>query len=177
MTFISEAFDKPLAYVRDNEQESELKTILPAKVRYFEIYKATLGSDIIRFYLFLVNGDHYELHFLNSANEFEPMGILKIYAKNELTRIIATAIDIVTTKLKNKTTPVLVYGSDERKTDLFKKAIQSKLKNGIQIKDVKSVKGLDGTVYPSGFYVKQDTRTLKLEQIITKLMSKNKGNI
>lgn len=171
---LSEAFDRPLSYKRNKAEESDLKNLLPSSVTYYEIYDATLESDVIRFYLFLVGGDHYELHFSNSANDYDPMPVFGgKYKNNQLTRIIATGMDIAINKLKEKTTPFLIYGSDKRKTDLFKKAILSKMSD-ILIKDVKNIKGLDGSSHPTGFYVKQDTRTLKIEQMIQNILKANK---
>ena len=171
---LQEAFDNPLPYIRIREEERNLRGVMPQSVKYYEVYDAELESDTLRFYLLLVNGNYYELHFSNSANEYDPISIFgSKYKRNQLTRIIATAIDIAVDKIKEKTTPFLIYGSDNKKTNLFKKAILSKMPDVI-VKDVKNVKGVDGSIYPSGFYVKRDTRTLKIEQMIQNILKANK---
>lgn len=161
-----EAFDKPLPYFRNKEEERIYqKSIYEAGIRYFEIYTADLNKDQINFYLFLNRDRQYEMHFSNSRNQHEIVPLLNIYKNNQLTRIISTGIDIATKKIKSKTTPFLLYGDTERKTKLYVKAIKTKVPN-LLTKEVGQVKSLDGNVYPYGVLIKQDTRTFKLENIL-----------
>jgi hypothetical protein len=160
-----EAFDNPLSYKRNRDEERYLSSMFQnLGIGYFEVYDAVLGSDTIRFYLLLIRGKHYELHFSNSANDHE-IGDLNQYRGNQLTRVIATGLELAIKKLKEKNAPFLIYGNTERRTNLYKKAIKSK-HPGVIIKDVKNISGADGTMYPYGFYVKTDTRSLKIENVI-----------
>ncbi len=167
--YTTEAFDNPLSYIRNRSIEKDLSNVLSSVgVNYFEIYESQLGNDTIRFYLFLVNGKHYEIHFSNSANDHETIALGNIYKNNQLTRIIATALDIVISKLKDKTTPVLIYEDTKRKTDLYMKAIKTKYPS-VFFQPLTNVKGIDGSIHPHGFFVKPDKRTFKLENVIKAL--------
>jgi hypothetical protein len=165
---LSEAFDNPLSYQRNIEEEKIYrKSFFDAGIRYFEIYTATLNSDEINFYLFLNSSGQYEIHFSNSNNDHEisPINGLNVYKNNQLTRIIATGIDIAIKKIEKKTTPFLIYGDTERKTKLYIRAIQTKIPNLITT-EIGRVRGLDGNTYPYGVLLKQDTRTFKIENLL-----------
>lgn len=135
-------------------------------IGYYQIYQSKIGRDLIRFYLFFVDGKHYEIHFSNSSNDHDIIPV-NVYKNNEFSRIVATAIQLTIDHLKNKTIPVLVYGDDKRKTDSYVKAVLSRFPS-VKIKKVENVLGLDGETYPYGFYAQADTRTFKLENVTGK---------
>jgi hypothetical protein len=162
---IQEAFDSPLTYFRNKAEERVYsKAFYEAGIRYFEIYTASLGSDEINFYLFLNEKRQYEIHFSNSANQHQIVPLDR-YRNNQLTRIIATGLKIASEKIIAKTTPFLIYGDTKRKTDLYLRAIRSKIPN-IVVQEMSDVKGIDGFIYPHGAIVSQDTRSFKLENLL-----------
>jgi hypothetical protein len=165
MNLLPEVFDKPLVYVRNKDEESDYrKSFYEFGIRYFEIYTAKLGSDDINFYLFMNKDRQYEIHFSNSANDHEISSIDR-YKNNQLTRIIATGLKIASEKIQKKTTPFLIYGDTKRKTDIYVRAIKSKIPNAV-VTEVGQVRGIDGDIYPYGIVVKQDTRSFKIENIM-----------
>lgn len=167
MKYLNELFDKPLPVKRSRSLEKELdKDLKGLGISHFKIFQSKLGLDTIRFYVCFVGGKHYEIHFSNSANDHDIIPI-NVYKNNEFSRIIATAIQLTVEQLKNKTIPVLVYGDNKRKTELYAKAVKSKFPT-VKIKKVENVEGLDGSVYQYGFYAQADTRTFKLENVIIK---------
>ena len=160
-----EAFDKLLSYTRNKEEERIYKkAFYESGIRYFEIYSVKPGDDEINFYLFLNQNRQYEIHFSNSANQHEIVPLNK-YKNNQLTRIIATALHIAMKKLQEKTTPFLIYGDTKRKTDLYVKAIKSKMPN-IVTSVIEPVRGIDGNIYSYGVLLKQDTRSFKIENLL-----------
>jgi hypothetical protein len=165
MLNLLEAFDNPLQYVRNREDEKIYKKVFYSSgIRYFEIYSAKLGTDEINFYLFLNSNRQYEIHFSNSANDHEIVPLDR-YKNNQLTRIIATGLHIATGKLQEKTTPFLIYGDTKRKTDLYVKAIKSKIPD-VVTSVIEPVQGIDGYTYPYGVVIYKDTRTFKIENLL-----------
>ena len=160
-----EAFDNPLSYTRNKEEERIYrKAFYESGIRYFEIYSAKLGDDEINFYLFLNQNRQYEIHFSNSANGHEIVPLDR-YKNNQLTKIIATGLHIAMKKLQKKTTPFLIYGDTKRKTDLYVKAIKSKITN-VFASVIEPVQGIDGNTYPYGVLLKQDNRSFKIENLL-----------
>jgi hypothetical protein len=160
-----EAFDKPLPFVRNKEEERIYqKAFYEAGIRYFEIYSTKLGQDKINFYVFMNQNRQYEIHFSNSTNDHKTVTSDR-YKNNQLTRIIATGLNIAAEKLKTKTTPFLIYGSNKRMTELYIRAIKTKIPN-IVTEIIEPVRGIDGNVYPFGMLVTQDDRSFKLENLL-----------
>ncbi len=149
---LNEIFDNPEHVNRNRELEKDLS--LPS----IEVW----DSKSAKFVLFKYN-NAWEIHILNpDTNDGQMTNIFKGAGAS---KVIATAIYLIKNKLDDKNTPFRIYGDTEKKTNIWLNVIKKQFPSGLIFKEIKPIIGVDGAIYPIGYLINKDRRTLKLENL------------
>ena len=150
---MDEVFDNPLHLTRNKQEELTLAPYLNS----IEVYDSVDFKSDIRFFLFK-HQNFWEVHFGDKETDYSPE-ILGKYKGADASRIIATAIKLITEKFHQKRTPIRIFGPTEKTTRLYLKIAEKFLPDNARIDEVKNFRGIDGDVYPLAIVIRQSNGT------------------